>query len=97
MTDETRIPNPAEAPPGMMRVWDPEQKKVIFVQAPPPGPDRLKLTLRLHDPREKKNAKLAASWVTVEVERKDLKLAPADFAAKYVTPKIAELEHFKPK
>jgi hypothetical protein len=94
MPDNT--PNPVEAPAGMMRAWDPEQKKVIFVQAPPPGPDRLKLTLRLHDPRERKNAKLVASWVTVEVVREDLKLAPADFAAKYLLDAITQLEHFKP-
>ena len=61
-----------------------------------PDKDTLILTIRLYDPKEKKNAKLAASWVTVEVLREDLKLAPADFAAKYVTPKVAELEQFKP-
>lgn len=83
-------------PDGMMRVWDPERKKVILVSAPP-APDHLTLTVRLHDPKEKQNAKLAASWVTVRVDRADLALAPADFAAKYLVGAAAELEHFKPK
>jgi len=84
-----------EIPDGLMQAWDPVQKKVILVAAPPPGPDRLKLTLRLHDPRERKNAKLAASWVVVDVPREDLALAPAAFAEKYLAPAVIELEHFK--
>ncbi|HEY1800088.1 MAG TPA: hypothetical protein VGG46_04060 [Terriglobales bacterium] len=60
-----------------------------------PDKDTLTLTIRIHDPKEKKDAKLAASWVVVEVSREDLKLAPEQFAAKYVTPKLAELEQLK--
>jgi hypothetical protein len=86
-----------EIPDGMMRVWDPKQKKVILVSAPPAGPDRLKLTLRLHDPKEKLNAKLAASWVTIDVPREDMAMAPEDFATKHLLGAVAQLEHFKPK
>ena len=84
-------------PDGMMRVWDPEQKKIIFVPAPPDGPDFLKLTLRLYDPKEKKNAKLSASWVVIDVPREDLALSPQDFAVKHLLGAVDQLEHFKPK
>lgn len=86
-----------EVPDGMMRVWDPAQKKVILVSAPPPGPDRLKLTIRLHDPREKKDAKLSSSWVRIDVPREDMALTPEDFATKYLVPAVPQLEHFKMK
>lgn len=55
----------------------------------------LTLTLRLHDPQEKKNAKLAASWVIVQVPREDLALSPPEFAAKHLIPAVEQLEHFK--
>lgn len=91
MTDAT---DPKSIPDeGMMRVWDRQQNKVILVSAPP-APDHLTLTLRLHDPKEKKDHQLAASWVTIEVDRADLALAPSDFAAKYLVPRVKELEHF---
>lgn len=88
--------DPMNIPPGKMRAWDPEQKKEILVDAPPP-PNYLTLTLRLHDPREKKNAKLAASWYVVKVPREDLTLPPPEFAAKYLITAVEQLEHFKPK
>jgi hypothetical protein len=91
------MPDTEPIPEGMMRVWDPQQKKVILVSAPPAGPDRLKLTLRLHDPKEKKNAKLAASWVVIDVPREDLAMSPEDFAAKHIVPRVVELEHFAVK
>jgi hypothetical protein len=59
--------------------------------------DTLTLTLRLWDPKEKKNAKLAASWVVVQVPREDLQLQPVDFAAKHLMAAVEKLEHFKPK
>ena len=62
-----------------------------------PDKDTLTLTLRLHDEAEKKNAALATSWVVVKVDRADLKLSPEEFAAKYITPKLAELEQRKVK
>lgn len=88
--------DPNSVPEGMVRAWDPVEKKVVLVSAPPP-PNYLTLTLRLHDPKEKKNAKLAASWHTVQIAREDLALSPADFAAKYLVAAVEQLEHFKPK
>lgn len=86
-----------QIPEGMTRVWDALQKKVIFVPEPPSGPDFLTLTVRLHDPKEKKNAKLSASWVLINVPREDLTMSPGDFAAKHLLPAVEKLEHFKPK
>jgi len=62
-----------------------------------PDKDTLTLTLRLHDPVEKKNAMLSASWVVINVPREDLQMQPVDFAAKHLLAAVAELEHFKPK
>ena len=59
--------------------------------------DTLTLTLRLYDPKEKKNATLAASWVVIQVPRADLQLQPVDFTAKHLLPAVPQLEHFKPK
>jgi hypothetical protein len=86
-----------EIPDGVMRVWDHDQKKVILVSAPSAGPDRLTLTVRLHDPKEKNNSKLAASWVVIDVPREDLAMPPEDFAAKHLVPRVKELEHFAVK
>ena len=84
-------------PEGMMRVWDAQQKKVILVPDPASGPDFLTLTVRLHDPKEKNNAKLSASWVLINVPREDLAMSPQDFGAKHLLPAVEQLEHFKPK
>ena len=59
--------------------------------------DTLTLTIRLHDPKEKNDPALSASWVVIPVDRADLALEPPDFAAKYLLPAVPELEHFKPK
>ena len=59
--------------------------------------DTLTLTLRLHDPAEKKDAKKSASWAVLEVPRADLTLAPEEFAAKHLIEAVRSLEHFKPK
>lgn len=78
-----------------MRVWDRDQKKVVLVTAPPAGPDLLTLTVRLHDPRERKNLKLSASWISLKIPRGALSLDPAEFAAKYLASAVEQLEHFK--
>jgi hypothetical protein len=59
--------------------------------------DLLTLTVRLHDAQEKRNPKLAASWVVRKIPRSDLQLSKADFAAKWLLPSLDELEHFKPR
>jgi len=72
----------------MMRMWDPVAKKVVFVTAPPSGPDVLTLTVRLHDPREKQDVKKSAVWHTLTIPREDLQLSEADFSAKYLAEAV---------
>lgn len=86
---------PVAIPAGMMRVWDPEQKKVIFVAAPPAGPARITLTFRLHDAAETQDNSKSASWVTVQVDRADLTIPKAEFIAKYIEPNISGLKQLE--
>lgn len=81
-----------EIPAGMMRVWDPEQKKVIFVPAPTVAENRITLTLRLHDAAEKHDAVKSSSWATIEVERDDLKMDEGHFIEKYIRPHLKQLK-----
>ena len=85
----------AEIPLGMMRVWDPEQKKVILVPVPAGHVDKITLTLRIHDAAEKKDAKKSAAWATISVAREDLKMAKGDFIQKYVVPALDDLKLLK--
>ena len=62
-----------------------------------PGDRKLVLTIRLHDPLEKNDADLAASWVVVKVNREALALTAEEFAQGYVVPEIGKLAHFRPK
>ena len=82
MTDPELIPE------GQMRVWDADQKKIILVPAPPSGPDMLTLTVRLHDPKEKRDPKKSAVWHTVKIPRAALSLSDADFAANHLLPAV---------
>ena len=82
MTDPELIPE------GQMRVWDADQKKFILVPAPPSGPDMLTLTVRLHDPKEKRDPKKSAVWHTVKIPRAALSLSDADFAANHLLPAV---------
>jgi hypothetical protein len=93
--DKTPTPIP-EIPAGMMRVWDPEQKKVLLVPAPVAGPDRITLTLRLHDSAEKKDAAKSTSWAVVEIPREDLALSKAEFFEKHVAPAMDKLIQLNP-
>ena len=79
---------PMDVPEGQMRVWDADQKKVILVPAPPSGPDMLTLTVRLHDPKEKRDPKKSAVWHTVKIPRAALSLSDADFAANHLLPAV---------
>ena len=82
MTDPELIPE------GQMRVWDADQKKVILVPAPPSGPDMLTLTVRLHDPKDKRDPKKSAVWHVVKIPRAALSLSDADFAANHLLPAV---------
>lgn len=84
-----------EIPAGMMRVWDPQQKKVIFVPAPTVAEDRITLTLRLHDSAEKLDAAKSSSWATIEVAREDLKMDEGHFIEKYVRPNLKQLQQLQ--
>ena len=90
MTNDAR--QPVDVPAGKMRVWDPEQKKVIFVTAPVAAVDRITLTLRIHDAAEKQDEAKSASWIAIEIERADLGMAKQDFIAKYVLPNLDSLK-----
>ena len=79
---------PMDVPEGQMRVWDADQKKVILVPAPPSGPDMLTLTVRLHDPKEKRDPKKSAVWHVVKIPRAALSLSDADFAANHLLPAV---------
>ena len=59
--------------------------------------DSLTLTIRLHDPKEKQNVTLSATWATVKVPRADLELPQAEFVAKYITPNLSQLVQLKLK
>lgn len=93
MTEDSKPADQArpvvDVPEGMMRVWDAEQKKVVLVAAPPDGPDMLTLTVRLHDPKEKRDPKKAAVWHVIKIPRAALSLAEADFATNHLAPAAA--------
>ena len=80
-----------EIPAGMMRVWDPVQKKILLVPAMTVGPNRITFSMRIHDAAEKQDPAKSSSWVTVEVARADLKMSQANFVLKYVLPNLAGL------
>ena len=58
---------------------------------PTQGNDTLTLTIRLHDPKEKKLLSKSTAWAVVNVTREDLKLPREQFFAKYVTPAIEQI------
>jgi len=53
--------------------------------------DKLTLTIRLHDPAEKKKAENSTAWKVIDVPREDLKLSPDEFAAKFILPALPSL------
>ncbi len=53
--------------------------------------DDLVLTIRVHDPIEKKDASKAACWTLVKVPRADANLPAAEFIAKYIHPELSKL------
>jgi len=57
--------------------------------------DVLTLTLRLHDPDEKRDATKSTSWVVLNLPRADLAMKQDDFLAKYITPNLAQLKQLQ--
>jgi hypothetical protein len=59
--------------------------------------DDLTLTIRVHDPLEKKDAAKSASWAVVKIPRADVggTLSGFDFLAKHVQPALSKLVNVK--
>jgi hypothetical protein len=61
--------------------------------------DELTLTIRVHDPKEKRDASMSACWATVRIPRVDLQgaaaLSVADFTAKYVVPALEGIKNLQ--
>jgi hypothetical protein len=55
--------------------------------------DNLQLGIRVYDPKEKKDATMAASHFTVDFPRSDATLKVDDFIAKYIRPNLAKLKN----
>ena len=82
------LPPVPAVPDGMMQMWDPVGKKIVLVTAPPGGPDMLTLTVRLHDPKEKRDRAKSAVWHTIKIPRADLTLGEDEFLAKHLAAAV---------
>ena len=82
------LPPAPIVPDGMVAMWDPVGKKIVYVTAPPSGPDMLTLTVRLHDPKEKRDRTKSAVWHTIKIPRADLALGEAEFLAKHLAAAV---------
>lgn len=61
----------------------------------PAAPDDLVLTIRVHDPLEKKDHTLSASWVTVRIPRADIGMATTGFLGRYIRPALKQLKNLR--
>ena len=59
--------------------------------------DDLTLTIRVHDPLEKADPEMSASWGTIKVPRKDIILPVEDFVNEYVVPALEQVKNLKLK
>lgn len=57
-----------------------------------PDKDTLTLTLRIHDPAEKKDAKKSTVWIVAEVSRDAIGMTQADFIEHYIRPALPQFE-----
>lgn len=57
-----------------------------------PDLDNLTLTIRLHDPKEKKDAGKSAIWITASVPRSNLTLSDQEFIARHIQPAVAKFK-----
>jgi hypothetical protein len=60
-------------------------------------PDTLTLTIRLHDPQEKKVPERSASWVVIKIARADLAMDGVEFMNKYIVPHLGKLTQLQLK
>lgn len=56
--------------------------------------DELTITIRVHDPLEKKDAKLSAYWVVEKIDRSVIGTS-AEALAKQLVPLLQKLENLK--
>lgn len=54
--------------------------------------DTLTFTLRLHDPKEKQDAKKSTIWVVAEIPRANLTMDEALFIQMYVVPALRQMK-----
>lgn len=54
--------------------------------------DTLTVSVRIHDPQERKNAEKSTRWVILEVPREDLQLSDEDFLAKWIAEAVAHIK-----
>ena len=57
--------------------------------------DELTLTIRVHDPKETKDATLSASWATVKVDRAAISLPTEVFVQQFVVPALKKIKNLK--
>ena len=76
----------------MMEVWDAKNKQIVLVPAAKSGPDRITLTIRVHDAAEKKDANKSSRWVTMIISREDIELSQADFMERYIKPALPQFD-----
>jgi hypothetical protein len=57
--------------------------------------DKLTLTIRLHDPKEKKDHKQSASWVVAQIDRDHLSMETQQFFDYYIKHMLPQLTNAK--
>lgn len=57
--------------------------------------DDLTLTLRVHDPLEKADHEMAASWAVVKIPREHAQMPMEDFVNEYVVPALRQIKNLK--
>jgi hypothetical protein len=60
-----------------------------------PTNDFLTLVIRVHDPKEKRDASVSACWATVKIDRAAISLSAEVFAQKYVVPALKTLKNLR--
>ena len=59
--------------------------------------DDLTLTIRVHDPLEKDDHEMAASWGVIKIAREHVEMPMEDFVNEYVVPVLHQIKNLKLK
>lgn len=59
--------------------------------------DDLTLTIRVHDPLEKADHEMAASWGVIKVSRDHVGMGLEDFVNDYIVPALKQVKNLKLK